>query len=111
MLFVIRQLKVAPWAQLGAAKANGWIKFFLWFCDWTIVEAKFFTLLDVFSGEHPDAVVLGRLPNFDHCLAVWVAAVAQPRAEITMDYGVDCENIVSLWIIDVAFKGDIVEVR
>ena len=37
--------------------------------------------------------------------------MTQPWAEITMDYGVDCKDIVAFWVIDVAFEGDIVEVR
>jgi len=37
--------------------------------------------------------------------------MTQTWAEIAMDYGVDCQDIIAIWVIDVAFEGDIVKVR
>ena len=69
--------------------------FFLAFGYTAVVEAQLFAKEDAFRCEHSYAIHIVVLLNFDDCLAVWTAAVTQPRRVVTIEYGVNHQDVVA----------------
>ena len=74
-----------------------------------IIKAKFFSVPYVLVGEHSYWILL--IPYFVYGLAVRTATMAQPARIVSMQNWIYSQDIVPVWIIQMSFEGDVVEVR
>ena len=73
-----------------------------------IIKAELLPIRYILIGKHANGIF--SIADFIDCLAVWIATVRQSTGEITMQDRIYSQNVVSLWVIHMAFECDIVEV-
>jgi hypothetical protein len=109
VLLVVCQVEVLSFAKSCATKTNGLFKLFLRFCEATVVKAEFFSERDFLVREHANRV--GAISDFVDGLAIRATAVTESAGVVAVQNGIDSEDVITSWIIEVTLESYIVEVR
>ena len=98
-------------APARAAETSCRAELFLTLREGAVIEAEFFTVLNMLLGEHSNRVGAVVLAHLCYRLAIRVATVRKARGEVSKQYGVNSEHVVAVRVVEVTLVRDVVKIR